>query len=37
MNDIRKRRIIIGILGSILLLSAGCGKKEVTFQQAEEN
>lgn len=37
MNDIRKRRIIIGILGSILLLSAGCGKKEVTFWQAEEN
>lgn len=37
MNDIRKRRIMIGILGSVLLLSAGCGKKEVTFVQAEES
>lgn len=35
MNDIRKKRIMIGILGSILLFTLGCGKKEVTFEALE--
>ncbi|MBD5465619.1 MAG: ComEA family DNA-binding protein [Lachnospiraceae bacterium] len=36
MNDIRKERIMIGILGSLLLFTLGCGKKEVTFVQTKE-
>ncbi|MBD5545601.1 MAG: hypothetical protein HDR01_15495 [Lachnospiraceae bacterium] len=36
MNDRKKKQIIIGILSAILILLAGCGKKEVTFIQTEE-
>lgn len=36
MDDRKKKQIIIGILGTFLIFSAGCGKREVTFVQTEE-
>lgn len=36
MDDKKKKQIIIGIMGTFLIFSAGCGKKEVTFVQTEE-
>lgn len=37
MNDFWKKRIIIGILAGVLCTQAGCGRKEITFVQAEES